>query len=262
MECLFSPCTRHRDIAETPGHLRPPEWLRELKLDVSTEQFLSPERAFTYADLYALIKDGETAAQLTPHACIIVGRYNGKALLCSYHRQSSFRFSFSADGKKIVALARSPEHLLEICDVVLRLLAASVVHSVILDKRGMPMPPAGSISINATSLAYLMEQCQSLHVLSLYDLDLDENHCRVLGAYSRPDLEIELIACKATSATTSTLAEVLGRNQGPHCSIVTNLAVRLYHTLIRPQSSRVCPDMPSTRFMGSYPWIVLLHLAF
>jgi hypothetical protein len=42
----------------------PPEWLRELNLDISTEES-QPERAFTYADLYA-DKDGETAAQLTP----------------------------------------------------------------------------------------------------------------------------------------------------------------------------------------------------
>jgi hypothetical protein len=37
----------------------------------------------------------------------------------------------------------------------------------------------------------------------------------VLGALSRPGLEIELISCKLTSAGTSALAEVLGCNQGP-----------------------------------------------
>jgi hypothetical protein len=76
---------------------------------------------------------------------------------------------------------------------------------------------------NAPSLAYLMEQCQSLKVLILVQLRLEENHCRVLGAYSRPDLEIELIACTLTNAGSSALAEVLGRNQGPttlyHCDI-------------------------------------------
>jgi hypothetical protein len=68
-----------------------------------------------------------------------------------------------------------------------------------------------------------MEQCQSLKALSLMDLDMDENHCRVPGAYSRPGLEIELIRCKLTSAGTSALAEALGRNQGPtrldHCRL-------------------------------------------
>ena len=44
---------------------------------------------------------------------------------------------------------------------------------------------------------------------------MDENQIRVLGTYSRPCLEIELIACNATSAGTSALAELLGRNQGP-----------------------------------------------
>jgi hypothetical protein len=60
-----------------------------------------------------------------------------------------------------------------------------------------------------------MEQCQSLKVLTLYQLEMDEDHCRVLGAYSRPDLEIVLIRCEITSAGTSALAEILGRNQGP-----------------------------------------------
>jgi hypothetical protein len=44
---------------------------------------------------------------------------------------------------------------------------------------------------------------------------MDENHCRVPGAYSRPGLEIELIRCKLTSAGTSALAEVLRNNKGP-----------------------------------------------
>jgi hypothetical protein len=39
---------------------------------------------------------------------------------------------FNADGN--IRLGSLPEHLLEICDVVLRLLAASVVHSVLLCK--------------------------------------------------------------------------------------------------------------------------------
>jgi hypothetical protein len=49
----------------------------------------------------------------------------------------------------------------------------------------------------------------------LKDLEMDENHCLVLGANSRPDLEINLDGCKLTSAGASALAEVLGRNQGP-----------------------------------------------
>jgi hypothetical protein len=39
-----------------------------------------------------------------------------------------WHFFFIVDGKVIDALARSPEYLLEICDVALRLLAASAVH--------------------------------------------------------------------------------------------------------------------------------------
>jgi hypothetical protein len=60
-----------------------------------------------------------------------------------------------------------------------------------------------------------MEQCQSLKALRLANLEMDENHCRALGAYSRPGLEIELINCKLTSAGANALTEVLGRNQGP-----------------------------------------------
>jgi hypothetical protein len=38
------------------------------------------------------------------------------------------------------------------------------------------------VLINVASLAYLMEQCQSLKFVALQDLDMDENHCRVLSA--------------------------------------------------------------------------------
>jgi hypothetical protein len=69
--------------------------------------------------------------------------------------------------------------------------------------------------INARTLAYLLDQCQRLKVSSLKNMEMDENHCRVLGTYSRPDLKIELYKCKFPSAGIIALAEVLGRNQGP-----------------------------------------------
>jgi hypothetical protein len=99
---------------------------------------------------------------------------------------------------------------LEICDVVLRFLAMSVVHSVQSNHWSIH-----AALINAPNLAYLMEQCQSLKLLSLEKIDLDEDHIRVVGTYSRPGLEIVLDDCTITSARTSALAEVLGRNQGP-----------------------------------------------
>jgi hypothetical protein len=119
---------------------------------------------------------------------------------------------FQCRGKDIVALARFPEHLLEICDVVLRLLATSVVHSVRICNLGSS--PNGSF-INAPTLANMMEQCQSLKALELAYLEMHENHCHALGAYSRPDLEIELTGCAIVGAGIRALAEVLGRNQGP-----------------------------------------------
>jgi hypothetical protein len=60
-----------------------------------------------------------------------------------------------------------------------------------------------------------MEQCQSLKSLTLTQIALNEDHIRVLGSYSRPDLEIVLNYCRLTSAGTSALALILGRNQGP-----------------------------------------------
>jgi hypothetical protein len=60
-----------------------------------------------------------------------------------------------------------------------------------------------------------MEQCQSLKALRLERINLDENHCRVLGALSRPGLQIELNFCRITSAAATVLAQALGHNQGP-----------------------------------------------
>jgi hypothetical protein len=220
MERLFSPCTRLRDTVERRerGRLGPRELLRELNLDVSTEELLSAERALTYADLYAVLKSRNTIAWLTPHAA--VSGEGGRGESYWVHLDESCRFCFRADGKAIWALARSPEHLLEICNVVLRLLAASVVHSVILHKYGS----RDGALIYAPTLAYLMEQCQSLKALTLNNLEMDENRCRELGTFSKPGLEIELIRCKLTSAAAAVLAQVLGRDQGPtkltYCDII------------------------------------------
>jgi hypothetical protein len=149
-----------------------------------------------------------TVAWLTPYAA--VARKHERVLNAFEVFDGFYRFFFSADGVKIVAAARSLEHLLEICDIVLRLLAVSVVHSVKLYTNGND-----DRSINAPSLAHLMEKCQSLKSLTLSHIALDEDHCRVLGLYSRPGLEIVLNYCRLTSAGASALALILGRNQGP-----------------------------------------------
>jgi hypothetical protein len=207
MESLFSPCTRLHDHLESQGRLEEfinPELLQEINLDVSTDELLSAERAFSYADLYAMLGIQNTVAWLTPHAAVVSG------IVGSYYHGYKF-CSITADSKNIIAFARSPEHLLEICDIVVRLLAASVVHSVSLFNLNV----SDTISINTTSLAYLMEQCHSLKSLTLVNLDMDENHCRVLDSYSKPGLEMVLNYCGFTSAGASTLVDVLGRNQGP-----------------------------------------------
>jgi hypothetical protein len=216
MERLFSPCTRLHDALEreSQGSLEyleglDPEPLQELNLDLSTEELLSAERAFTFADLCAMLGNGDTLAWLSPRAAI--ARADGRAIRYWLHLDddASFRFCFSADGKDLIAFARYREHLLEICDIVVRLFAVSVVHSVHAYTHGND-----NISINAPTLAYLMDQCQSLKILSLKNLEMDEDHIRVLDAYSRPGLEIAL-GCTITSAGASALAEVLGHNQGP-----------------------------------------------
>jgi hypothetical protein len=221
MEQLFSPCTRLYDLLQSQGDphdfrdQRPefrdhPELLRELDLDVSTEELLSAERAFTYADLHALLGNEFTVLWLTPHAAVVHEDSKG---VSSWHRLDGFcRFSFSADGKAIDTLALSPQHSYEISDVVLRLLAARAVHSVIL---GELISRDDNAWINAPTLAYFMEQCQSLRALTLQNIGINEERMRVLGTYSRPDLEIELALCDFTNAGTRALVEVLGRNQGP-----------------------------------------------
>jgi hypothetical protein len=149
MERLFSPCTRLHDIIESELILVPPEELQELNLDVPTDEFLSAERAFTYADLFALLANENAVLWLTPHAGVVpAGGKQGLKYCGQLHH-----FSFYVDGKVIRAYARF-EHLSEICDVVLRLLVASVVHSGILrnwnwNRREIEL-------ISAPTLAYLM----------------------------------------------------------------------------------------------------------
>jgi hypothetical protein len=216
MEGLFSPCNRLCDRLKSQGRLGEfrdrIELLRELNMDVSTKDFLSAERAFTYADLYAMLGNGHTVAwlTLTPHAAVT--REGGSVLESWLYLDELHRFYFNADGKGIHVLARSPDHLLEICDVVLRLSAASVLHSVILRKWSARYDYA---LINTPTLAYLMDQCQSLKSLTLARMALDEDHLSVLGVDSRPDLEIKLIYCVIARAAAAVLARVLGRNEGP-----------------------------------------------
>jgi hypothetical protein len=180
---------------------------------VPPEELLSAERAFTYTDLFAILgRLGEenTVLWLTPYAYVV--RDNERVESWVHQLDGSYRFCFSADGKDIFVLARSHEHLVEICDVVVRLLAASVVRSVdVFNWRHR-----NGRFIHAPSLAYLMEQCHGgLKFLRLVDLEMEEDHCRVLGGYSRPGLDIFLVQCKLTSAGARALVEVLGRNQGP-----------------------------------------------
>jgi hypothetical protein len=213
MERLLSPCTRYRDIALSQRRhdefRRNPDAFQELNLDVSTQELLGAERAFTYADLHAMLGNQNKVAWLTPNAFVVLA--NGRGGRCSFYLHDDYRFRLNVDGKNIQVLARSWEAYSDIADVVLRLLAVSVVHSVILDS----WRPLDGALINATSLAYLMGQCQSLKALTLKKIALDEDNIRVLGECLKPDLEIKLDQCQIKGATAAVLAQVLGSNQGP-----------------------------------------------
>jgi hypothetical protein len=222
MERLFSPCTRWRDIVESQGRLEDLrdshlELLREFNLDVSIEELLSDARAFTYADLYAMLVSEDTVAWLTPDAA--VARDSDRALFNSslLHDEEDCEnsFSFDVDGTEIFAVARSSAALSEIVDVVRRLVMANArnISQLTLENEGNI--DGGDVFFNAPSLANLMEQCQSLKALSLENINLDENHCRVLGAISRPDLEIGLKDCQIVGAAATVLVDILGQNQGP-----------------------------------------------
>jgi hypothetical protein len=102
MERLFSPCNRLRDLldeedVEEYGDLL--EGLQELNLNVSTEELLSAERAFTYFDLYAVFGNRGTLLWLTPHA--FVAR-KGEAVVDSWMDLEVWLrfFCFNADGIK------------------------------------------------------------------------------------------------------------------------------------------------------------------
>jgi hypothetical protein len=212
MERLFSPCPRYQDLLKSRDGLEKIRYHRELSqelnLDVSTEELLSAERAFTYADLYTVLVNPNKVLWLTLHTAVV--RTDGFVNSYSEFVRDDYKFTWNVDCKAISALASSSEELLEICDVVLRLLAVSVVHSVEMSPWNSP----DDASINTTSLAYLMEHCQSLAALTLEKITLDEDHFRALGDFSKPGLEIILVRCKITWAGASALAEVLGRT-GP-----------------------------------------------
>jgi hypothetical protein len=220
MEPMFSPCTRLRDrIDESPtisDEMKEDlHFIEEFRLHVSTEEFRNAvrEKAFTYADLYAML-EGDSLVWFTPALSAAVFRKFAIAQIYSVFMGDGFNdtdYSFicNVDGQQISSTASSSDELLEMCDILLRLAAAkSDVHSVKISNWRC----ANHVSINATSLAYLIEQCQNLKALTLSNVkDLDRDHITVIGAFSG---KIELICCQFTIAGTSALAEVLERNQG------------------------------------------------
>jgi hypothetical protein len=157
---------------------------------------------------------------LTPHAAVV--RKYGVGFMCSIYLRDDYRFLLNVDGKAIHVLARSLEAFLEIVDVVRRLLLADVSEVNEL-KFSLGSCENEKRFFSAASLGDLMEQCQSLKALALEQIDLDEDHFRVLEDFSRPGLEIELKRCRITGAAAAVLSGVLGRNQGPtklvYCAI-------------------------------------------
>jgi hypothetical protein len=201
MERLFSPCARYQDVLQFQAsrEMYRNSHFRELKLDASTEVLLSTERGFTYADLYTMLSNRKTIVWLTTHGAVFSGYERNQFRISS--QQDHYSFRVNVNGKYIHALTLSPAAFSETFDVVRRLLLAdSHCH----DEK----------FFNAATLANLMEQCQSLKILKLEKVTLDEDHFRVLGEFSKQGLEIELKGC-SIRGDAAVLAEVLASNQGP-----------------------------------------------
>jgi hypothetical protein len=111
MERLFSSCTRLNDLLASQGQLEEfggnLQLLRELNLDVSTDEFLSAGSASTYADLFAMLGNGDTFVWLTPHTAVL--RTDGKAVQALKTLEGeSYGICCSVDGEDIFAVALSP----------------------------------------------------------------------------------------------------------------------------------------------------------
>jgi hypothetical protein len=85
------------------------EPVKELNLDVSTEELLSgAERAFAYADLYAMLGNGDTVVWLTPHLAITRREHGRAETYCRIAGNGLGYFSFDADGNKMAVTGASP----------------------------------------------------------------------------------------------------------------------------------------------------------
>jgi hypothetical protein len=105
MESLFSRCNRYPQLTENRAEPFQYGPLQEINLDVSTEEFLSAEKAFTYADLHDLVGNLKTIAWLTPHASVT----RAEEMMEDFVEfiDGACWYSFTADGKHIYAVARS-----------------------------------------------------------------------------------------------------------------------------------------------------------
>jgi hypothetical protein len=171
---------------------------------MSTEDLLSSTRGLTFPySTYDILRK-RLAIILWP-SWLRCSLYADRSIYCCYevnHCRTTIVFNFTADGKGVCVRSFSEQHTLEFCAVLARLVTRCRVHSLVID----------TALIRSRTLSYLMEHCQSLKCLELRQVHLDEDDCRVLGEYSRPDLDIELIECRVEATA---LAEILGRNRGP-----------------------------------------------
>jgi hypothetical protein len=104
--------------------------------------------------LYAILGNGETVAWLTPHAAVALEE--GENDISLGGSWMSHAASISIPTKQWSPWLTLPS----ICgdfDIVLRLMAASVVYSVILNR----LSRMNDILISALTLAYMMEHCRS-----------------------------------------------------------------------------------------------------
>ncbi len=150
---MFSPCNRLRDIIDQSGDISEEmkedlHFIEEFHLHVSTEEFRSAvlETAFTYADLHTML-DGDCLVWFTPSLSAAVFRKHAIANIYSVFmgdgfNDSNYSFLCNLDGQEITAAASSSNELLEMCDILLRLVAASSdVHSVKLSNWMLSLIP-------------------------------------------------------------------------------------------------------------------------
>jgi hypothetical protein len=213
MQRFFAPCHRYNDLfrqekgfglkrGDDP-HTTSDADLKGIELIVDIEDVFAG--GFSFWDWSKFVHQGRgRIVWISERACISIKCLFGVEI---FQRVSvDFEASDSAgESGSLVVCALDGEELASACNLVLRLLLTSKKLSKI-----------EVYSISAPDLSELLKAPRPcLEKLTLKSSTLDEDHCRVLAAASRPGLEIVLENCKITNAGARIFAESFRLNQGP-----------------------------------------------